>query len=242
MPRPTQSTAALTDLRDMVLSGELAPGERQPEVQLSERLGLSRTPLREALTRLEQEGLLERAPTGLGYVVRGFTWTDVADAIEIRGVLEGTAARLAAERGPDATNLAAAGAILARLDTVVAHGPEVLDMAAYADLNAAFHAAVLDMARSPVLAREIAGAIALPFAGPSAFLTEQTDVLAFRRTLSGAQDQHHAILDAIAAREGSRAEAMAREHARLARRNLDYVRTVDRGLIARIPGLSLVTP
>ena len=242
MPRPTQTTAALTDLRDMVLSGELAPGERLPEVQLSERLGLSRTPLREALTRLEQEGLLERAPTGLGYVVRGFTWADVADAIEVRGVLEGTAARLAAERGAAPAMLDTAQELLARLDTVVADGPETLDMAAYADLNAAFHAVILDMARSPVLAREIARAVALPFAGPSAFLTEQTDVLAFRRTLTGAQDQHRAILDAIASREGSRAEAIAREHARLARKNLDYVRTVDRGLIARIPGLSLVKP
>ncbi|MCU0907290.1 MAG: GntR family transcriptional regulator [Rhodobacteraceae bacterium] len=240
MPRPTQSTAALTDLRDMVLSGELAPGERLPEVHLSERLGLSRTPLREALTRLEQEGLLERAPTGLGYVVRGFTWADVADAIEVRGVLEGTAARLAAERGPTPALIDTARDLLARLDAVVTLGPEMLDMVAYADLNAAFHAAILDMARSPVLAREIGRAVALPFAGPSAFLTEQTDVLAFRRTLAGAQDQHHAILDAIAAREGSRAEAIAREHARLARKNLDYVRTVDRALIARIPGLALV--
>ncbi len=240
MPRQTQSSAALTDLRDLVLSGELAPGERLPEVQLSERLGLSRTPLREALTRLEQEGLLERAPTGLGYVVRGFTWADVADAIEVRGVLEGTAARLAAERGVTAGALDSARGLVARLDLLVARGPEGIDMAAYADLNAAFHSAVVDMARSPVLEREILGAQALPFAGPSAFLTEQTDVLAFRRTLVGAQDQHHALIDAIAAREGTRAEAIAREHARLARKNLDYVRTEDRGLIARIPGLSLV--
>ncbi len=68
------------------------------ELPLVERIGVSRTPLRLALAELEHEGLLSELPGG-GYVVRQFTQEDISDAIELRGVLEGTAARFAAERG-----------------------------------------------------------------------------------------------------------------------------------------------
>src|SRR5919106_389653 len=90
----SQTTKATLGIRELVLDGELAPGERVPEVGLSERLGISRTPLRIALTTLAHEGLLEPLSGG-GFIVRSFTRTDIADAIELRGVLEGTAARLA---------------------------------------------------------------------------------------------------------------------------------------------------
>src|SRR5689334_25350938 len=76
------------------------------ELPLVERLGVSRTPLRLALATLEHEGLLELLPGG-GYAVRGFTRSDIDDAIELRGVLEGTAARFAAERGLSRETLAA---------------------------------------------------------------------------------------------------------------------------------------
>ena len=94
----TQITRALLSLREQILSGEFSPGERMSELPLVDRLGVSRTPLRLALAALEHEGLLQRLPGG-GYAVREFTQAEIADAIEIRGVLEGTAARFAAERG-----------------------------------------------------------------------------------------------------------------------------------------------
>ena len=81
----------------MLLRGDFQPGERLSELPLVARLGVSRTPIRLALDRLAHEGLLEASPTG-GFVVRAFTIEDVWDAIETRGVLEGAAARLAAER------------------------------------------------------------------------------------------------------------------------------------------------
>ena len=94
----TQITRALLRLRELILSGEFAAGERMSELPLVERLGVSRTPLRLALAELEHEGLL-RGLAGGGYVVREFTMADIRDAIELRGVLEGTAARFAVERG-----------------------------------------------------------------------------------------------------------------------------------------------
>ena len=62
----------------------------------------------------------------------------------------------------------------------------------------------------------------------------------FRESLTRAQQQHRAMADAIRAREGARAEALAREHARLARANLEYVMRKEPSLAERVPGLSLI--
>src|SRR5712691_5346277 len=93
----SQTARALIRVREMLLRGEVARGERISELPLVARLGMSRTPIRLALERLAHIGLLEAVATG-GFTVREFTLAEVRDAIEVRGVLEGTAARLAAER------------------------------------------------------------------------------------------------------------------------------------------------
>ncbi|MGO7204461.1 GntR family transcriptional regulator, partial [Rhizobium ruizarguesonis] len=118
-----QTLKALQGLRDIVLKGEVEAGERLSEVALSTRLDVSRTPLRTALQRLEQEGLVEAIASG-GFAVRRFSRNDVIDAIELRGVLEGTAARLAAERGAPSAGLRQLAGVVAALDAVVAPGPE----------------------------------------------------------------------------------------------------------------------
>jgi GntR family transcriptional regulator of vanillate catabolism len=95
----TQEAAdVVVRLREMILAGELPGGARIAELTLVEKLGVSRTPIRAALMRLEQEGLLEALPNG-GYAVRTFSERDVSDAIELRGTVEGLLARVAAERG-----------------------------------------------------------------------------------------------------------------------------------------------
>jgi GntR family transcriptional regulator of vanillate catabolism len=81
----------------MLLSGDFRPGERISELSLVARLGASRTPVRLAMDRLAQEGLLELSPGG-GFSARAFTIAEIYDAIDLRGALEGTAARWAAER------------------------------------------------------------------------------------------------------------------------------------------------
>jgi GntR family transcriptional regulator, vanillate catabolism transcriptional regulator len=234
----SQTLRAVLGVRDLVFNGDTRAGDRLSELALSAKLGLSRTPVRAALARLEQEGLLEPIPSG-GYAVRAFTLEDVIDAIELRGVLEGTAARLAAERGVPPARLSAARALLADLDRIVDCDPSEMDFDRYVEKNEAFHELLADLCGSAIIKREIERVMHLPFASPSAFLQAQTSVLAFRRSLAGGQAQHRAIVSAIEMREGSRAEALAREHARLARHNLDHVME-DRALMARVPGLSLV--
>src|SRR5678816_329141 len=100
----SQKGRALLLLREMILRGDFQPGERLSELSLVARLSISRTPIRLALERLAHEGLLEPSASG-GFVARNFTIEDVWDAIEVRGVLEGTAARLAAERLVDESEL-----------------------------------------------------------------------------------------------------------------------------------------
>lgn len=230
---------ALMELRSMLLNGALPPGERLYEVALAERLSVSRTPLRSALAALEQEGLIERLAGG-GYAVRSFTFSDVADAIELRGVLEGTAARLAAERGAEPATMRRFGEVLEALDRTLEPDPETMDFDGYVTLNAEFHDLLARLPGSEIVRREVERAARLPIASASAFLEGQQDVPAFRRSLVGAQAQHRALFEAIAAREGFRAEALAREHARLARRNLDHVMHKEPRLLSRVPGLALV--
>ena len=114
-----------------------------------------------------------------------------------------------------------------------------MDLDAYIALNAEFHEMLGTLSGSRIVQREIERVMHLPFAGPSAFLNAQTSVPAFRASLGVGQAQHRAIALAIEMREGSRAEAVTREHARLARINLDFVMK-DKDLIERVPGLVLV--
>lgn len=237
----SQTLDALLRLRDLILDGTINPGERLSELAVVDRLNVSRTPVRAALSKLEDEGLLEALPTG-GYAVRAFTRQDIDDAIEIRGALEGMAARLAAERGVTAEQLAAARTLLDRIDRIVAHTSlSEEQFQDYMELNEAFHAALVAMAGSPPLAKQLARSYALPFAAPSGFVMAQALLPEARAILVFAQEHHHSVLDSIEAREGARAEALMREHARLARRNL-HMALRDDASLKSIRGGALIRP
>jgi GntR family transcriptional regulator, vanillate catabolism transcriptional regulator len=233
----SQTTRALLSLRDLLLSGEFPPGTRMSELPLVERLGVSRTPLRLALANLEHEGLLENLEGG-GYAVREFTMDEIHDAIELRGVLEGTAARFAAERGATTEQLDRMRELSAEMDPLV-HRSDVDSFWAYVECNRAFHALLLEAANSPVLERALERITALPFASPSALVQGQAEIPESREILVIAQSHHRGLIEAIAKREAVRAESLAREHARVALRNLEIVLD-NRHVLDRIPGASLI--
>lgn len=235
----THTKRALIELRQLIIDGELEGGKRLYEVALAEQLKISRTPVREAMSRLAEEGLLDRASGG-GFLVRSFNMRDVVDAIELRGILEGTVARLAAERGADPCKISELRGILSRLDNCFTQEPNGVDFDAYAELNAAFHDEFAKLSQSDVLYRELERAKSLPFASPSAFLPDKLEETAFNRSLAEAHRQHHALIEAVEAREGSRAEAIAREHARIARGNLEFVLKERTDLIDALPSLAIV--
>jgi GntR family transcriptional regulator of vanillate catabolism len=217
----SQTDRAVLGIRDLVLRGQFRGGERLSEVELAERLGVSRTPVRAALQRLADEGLVEAAQS-TGYLVRSFTEADIFDAIELRGAIEGLAARLAAERGVAAATLAEMKQCLAQIDQILdgalARDEQMLSQ--YAARNARFHTLLLDAVASPIVTQALARVAALPFSSPNAFVLAQAKIASSFDILKIAQVQHHDLVEAIEQRAGSRAEALAREHARMARKNL----------------------
>lgn len=238
-PAPiSQGLAATIGLRGLILDGELSAGDRISEIRVAERLGVSRTPLRLALAQLAHESLVEPASGG-GFAVRSFSRAQVADAIELRGVLEGAAARLAAERSSDPRALGTLMGRVAQLDRVLGPDLGVRDFELYVELNEAFHQELLALAHSAPLADAYARAVALPFASPSAFVALQAELPRSHRTLAAAQAQHHALLAAIEAGDGAAAEALARAHARLALENLD-VALASEPARAKLPGANLI--
>jgi GntR family transcriptional regulator of vanillate catabolism len=234
----SQFDRALLGLRSLVLNGAFTEAQRLSEVAVAKQIGTSRTPLRQAMDRLVAEGLLERIKTG-GCRVATFSRNDIADAIELRGVIEGTAARIAAERGVDAKLLEQASSALVGIDAALAV-PDTVDFEAYVTENERFHTLLARFPQSPIIERELQRMNMLPLASPSAFLSDQAVIPYFVDSLRYAQRQHRALLDAVINREGARAEALAREHARLALTNFFHLTDSRDALAAQIPGLALV--
>jgi len=197
----TQTDRALLMLREMVLTGQFPAGARLTELGLVERLGVSRTPVRHALNRLAADGLIETLPKG-GFRVCAFTLDEVWDAIELRGVLEGTAARLAAERLDTPADLDRLREIEAELETITLI--TAADFATYLTVNNTFHSEVVRLARSPMLARTIEGVRRLPFAGPGALVFGEHEAERASNLGIVALAQHQALIEAIADRQGTR--------------------------------------
>jgi GntR family transcriptional regulator of vanillate catabolism len=235
----SQTLRALLQMRELLLRGEFRPGERIREIPLAVRLHVSRTPMRLVLGRLEEEGLVVARPTG-GFVASEFSIRDIHDGIEIRGALEGMAAKLAAERVTRSEELADIRKCLASIDRLIQRWTSGTDaLAKYIVLNASFHEQLVRLARSAMVRRAVDRAVALPFASPNAFLMGHAQKKEGRQIVVMSQVHHRAIVDAIANREPARAEAMAREHSRLARTSLEMILR-DRHLFAKIPGASLI--
>ncbi|MFS8981057.1 GntR family transcriptional regulator [Cupriavidus necator] len=209
------------ELRRQILAGELPPGERIRELQSSSELGVSRTPLRLALGELEKEGLLERLPKR-GFRVRQVTLNEVAMAIDVRGTLEGMAARTIAEAGASRALIEVLNACVAEgralIDDALASGNPV-DTAHWAAMNSRFHRALVDGAGNPALASALDHIAKTPMAGPGALGASGVQPSLELTFLQRAQSDHEDILRAISANEGSRAEALMREHARRSRDN-----------------------
>lgn len=217
----SQTDRAVLGMRDLVLRGEFKRGERLSETELAERLGVSRTPVRAALQRLEEEGLLELLQPS-GYVVRSFSVTDIYDAIEVRGTVEALAARMAAERGVSQLMLDQMKACLARMDQVLAtENLDVQQLTEYSASNERFHLLMIEAAGSEVVQRALNRIVSLPFASPNAFVLMQAKIPGSFALLKIAHAQHHDIVEAIEARCSARVEALVKEHSRIARKNLE---------------------
>ncbi|WP_375781081.1 GntR family transcriptional regulator [Bradyrhizobium sp. ma5] len=183
--------------------------------------------------------MLEQLPSG-GFAVKGFTEQDLADAIEIRGTLEGMAARFAAERGAPSELLTRMDRCVLELDQAVAALSTHFDLGDFVRLNDEFHALLVEASGSEMIAHSLQRVMSLPFAAPNAFIESQrADVQGVVQILVTAQDQHRTIVEAIRNRQGARAQALTIEHSFAATRYLRLVLASDQPS-RRIPALTLI--
>lgn len=202
-PRASRGDHAYDTLFAAIESGRLRPGSRLREIELSEWVGASRTPIREALGRLEGEGLIARDPSR-GMIVAELDHGMVAELYDMREVLEGTAAGLAARHASEAE--------IDALRELAQRDREAGDDAVrLARLNRLFHEAVFRSAHNRFLMRAV-------------HALRQSMVLLGRTTLAMpgraevARGEHDAIVAAIARRDAEAATAAARAHIRAAYR------------------------
>ncbi|CAD0185879.1 putative HTH-type transcriptional regulator YdfH [Ruegeria sp. THAF57] len=197
-----QGSSAYQSLLDEIRAGALLPGDRLREIELSERLGVSRTPVREAIRQLEADGLVTHVPR-LGATVRSLDYAEVMELYEMRAVLEGTAARLAARAASDIEldELDVLNDRLAEAGT----GPDAVR------INKIFHATLLDAAKNRFLTKStLSLQKALLILGPSQLLDSER--------AASAVAEHRRIMAALKARDGAAAESEMRAHIQAAQR------------------------
>lgn len=198
----TSAERVLQELRDLILGAELAPGSRLGEVELAERLGVSRTPVREALTRLAAEGLVEMVPNR-GARVATWTVAELEGVFDLRASLE---PRLAAYAVPNATADDAA-----ELDDLAHRMLEVglpgrrQDLDALVPLNRAFHDRLIGLAAHPTLASALAAAIHPPIVRRNFHAYDEASL---RRSLG----HHLEIVAAVRAGDPAWAQAVMTAH------------------------------
>ena len=193
-------------LRNWILNGEIRPDERLEEIPLAEKLGVSRTPVRAALSTLASEGLVDHQPKR-GYLVRGFNMEEIVAAYEVRAVLEGLACRNAAMRGltPEQAQ---------RLRGALADGDRILDLgelrpedhAPYQQMNVTIHDTLLEASGNPWVTRFAEQAQNIPFASDRIILWDDHPIIL------RSHGDHHRIIEAVIARDCVRAEQLMREH------------------------------
>jgi DNA-binding GntR family transcriptional regulator len=196
-------------IRKAILEGTLVPGARIVEQQLAETLKVSRTPVREALLKLERENLVSRV--GRGMAVRTYSSGEVRDTYDVRVLIEGHAARAACE-GISAHEIAALEQVQEELERVQDGrdaGDSAADAAArsrtLAQLNQRFHSLLVLSTRNEPLHRCFTLVVQLP-------LLFQAYLWYDDRAEASSVDDHHRLIELVQARDGDAAEAHWRRH------------------------------
>jgi DNA-binding GntR family transcriptional regulator len=196
--------SAYRHIRGAIIRGELTSGEVLLEARLAERIGVSRTPVREALSRLASEGLITLGRYRRAQVA-SFSMADVAEVFRLRGKLEGHAARRACRRISD-DDIARLEAIEAEMEAAFAELGWHSHLPHFDELNNAFHGIIARAADSPRLEKILASSLELP-ASIFNFYKEALDERTART-----HRQHREIIAALKARNPDWAEAAMSAH------------------------------
>ena len=203
----------LIKLRKMIIAGELEGGARVAEIPTAELLGVSRQPVRMAFRLLEQEGLQIKNPTR-GYTVREISEKLINDALEVRGILEGLAAKTIAEQGLTEEQKKTLQNCIVETEKLFDGKTEFGDheLERYHHFNVIFHDTIIQGAQNVALIQALAKNNQLPMASAQAITYDQTQALSEYRRLHYAHLQHCSIYDALMHRQAGRAETLMREH------------------------------
>lgn len=200
-----RDTPVADQIRDLIFSGEIKPGEQLLEIPMAERLGISRTPLRPALAALAQEGLLQ--PRGRrGYTVRKVSIEDVMDAFLVRANLEGLAASVVAQRGLSPATRAAIDEMLRHGDALLADESAQSFQQDFRAMNDAFHNALLKASENACLQDLAQRALMLPL------LSSRVVHFEDHAALVRSHFDHWALFAAIEDRDAERARSIMSEH------------------------------
>ncbi|MBW1690450.1 MAG: GntR family transcriptional regulator [Deltaproteobacteria bacterium] len=186
-------------IKGMILRGEIPPGRRIIESEIALSMGISRTPVREAVHKLEAEGFLTPLPKG-GYAVRGLTISDIEDTFDIRSILESFAGYLAAIRHTD-EELSSLEEKLEEFQRYLGRG----DLRKLPKINTDFHELLYALSRSPRLIKIIHG-----LRDEIYFLRKI--ILNSEKMANLSNKDHREIVDSIRKREAKKAERLLREH------------------------------
>ncbi|HEY8495691.1 MAG TPA: GntR family transcriptional regulator [Limnochordales bacterium] len=194
-------------IREAIISGHLKPGERLMEIQLAEELGVSRTPVREAIRKLEQEGFVVMVPRKGAYVA-DISMKDIAEVFEIRGALEGLAAELAAERATEEELER-----LERLLVAIGECIERQDVDGMIEKDTEFHDLLFSASHNERLVQILS------------LLREQIQrfrsrTLARVERMKVALEEHKAIVEALGRRDSELARSLAEAHIESAQSSL----------------------
>jgi len=203
----TSSERAASTLRDLILHGEFASGARLGEAELAQRLGVSRTPVREALTRLAAEGLVEIMPNR-GARVASWTVAELQGVFDLRSVLEPRITELAVPRATEA-DLDGLDALAQEMVAVGSPGP-AQDLDTLVPLNREFHDRLIALADQPALTTALAGAVRPPIVLRN---FHAYDAASLRRSLA----HHVEIVTAMRAGDPEWARSVMTAHIRNAR-------------------------
>lgn len=216
-------------LREAILSSEFLPGDKLHQDRLAEMLGISRTPVRAALTMLAQSGLVSYE-SNRGFYVREFSLDEVAAAFQVRAELEAMACRLACRT--------ITPPVIARLNALVEEGDRLLapgtllpeHLADYRRMNVNFHGVIMGCANNPWIQNFVASLHNVPGASDRVIMWRDYEVLA------RSHDDHRRIAHALAQHQGERAASIMREHVTFALEHLQQQIQLHPQDFLRMPG------